>query len=276
MNMRSTVTDYDFTYMSLGCGVQSSALLVLAATGQVPKPELCVFADTGDEPQYVLDYFDILQGYGHENGIAVCKTQKGVLSDDYIKKQRNGERFASLPLFTMNSDGSQGMLRRMCTREYKIEPVEKFVRTWLGYEPRKRIKEKVRCQMGISIDEADRMKPARQRWITNTFPLVELNINRKRCSDIVVTAGLPKPRKSACVICPYHSNDYWRALRDEFPAEFQKAVDFDVEIRDMTVRGRREPAFLHRTMVPLSEADLDPMRDQVDMFGNECEGMCGL
>ena len=55
---------FDYTYLSLGAGVQSSALLVLACTDdRVPKPDVAVFSDTGDEPQYVMEYLEILKDY---------------------------------------------------------------------------------------------------------------------------------------------------------------------------------------------------------------------
>lgn len=55
-----------FTYLSLGAGVQSSALLILSAKGlyNCPKADIAVFADTGDEPQWVYDYLVVLQEFG--------------------------------------------------------------------------------------------------------------------------------------------------------------------------------------------------------------------
>ena len=47
----TTSGDYDYTYLSLGAGVQSSALLVLGCTDErVPKPDVAIFADTGTSP----------------------------------------------------------------------------------------------------------------------------------------------------------------------------------------------------------------------------------
>ena len=57
----TTSGDYDYTYLSLGAGVQSSALLVLSCTDdRVPKPDVAIFADTGDEPAWVYDYLKVL------------------------------------------------------------------------------------------------------------------------------------------------------------------------------------------------------------------------
>ena len=52
MKIDTTSGDFDYTFLSLGAGVQSSALLVLSCTDdRVPKPDVAIFADTGDEPE---------------------------------------------------------------------------------------------------------------------------------------------------------------------------------------------------------------------------------
>jgi len=55
------------------------------------------------------------------------------------------------------------------------------------------------------------------------------------------------------------------------------AVEVDRTIRN-GVRGIRGELFLHRSAVPLEEADLSTLADhgQVDLWFNECEGMCGV
>ena len=265
---------FDFTYLSLGAGVQSSALLVLACTDdRVPKPDVAIFSDTGDEPQYVMDYLQILKDYAEPFGINIVIAQKGVLSEDALGR----DKFVPIPLFTLHKDGSKGVLRRQCTREYKITPINKKVREILGYKPRYRVKHKVRAMLGISTDEMQRMKESWMKWTTNTYPLIDLGISRKDCYQIMEQVGLPKPKKSACVYCPYHDDQYWQWMKDEEPIEFARAVDFDEAIRNKTMKGSESPAFVHRSCVPLADAVFSPNDpDQIDFFNNECEGMCGV
>lgn len=280
MHIDTTSGEFDRTYISLGAGVQSTALYVASALGLhgVPPAGIAVFADTGDEPQWVYDQLDSLEDWGRENGGAeIRRVQKGVLSEWTIQRQRDGKRFVSVPLYTASASGDkEGMLRRQCTREFKIEPIEKEVRRWLGYKPRQHVKEAVRAMLGITVEEATRMKSSRTRWVTNTWPLVDAGLTRSHCRRIVTDAGLPEPKKSSCVYCPYHSDAFWRLLRDEHPEEFQKAVEFDEQVRDMTMGGVDRPAFVHRSCVPLSEAPLDGDEDQGGLFDAECEGMCGV
>lgn len=265
--------DYDLTYLALGAGVQSSALLVCSALGlhNVPRADVAIFADTGDEPQWVYDYLKVLEEW---SPIPIKRCSKGRLSEWVLDRKAAGKRFVNVPLFTAEG----GMLRRQCTREFKIEPIQKAVREHLGLKPRQRCKGQVRAMLGISIDEVQRMKPSRIAWITNTYPLVQAELSRHDCLKIVADAGLPPPERSACVFCPYHSNHHWRWIRDNHPNEWVKAVDFDRLAREMTMPGAdHQQAFVHRSLVPLDEADLnDHDPDQINMFTNECEGMCGV
>tara|TARA_R110002020_G_scaffold75774_2_gene192538 strand:- start:724 stop:1551 length:828 start_codon:yes stop_codon:yes gene_type:complete len=270
----TTSGDYDYTYLSLGAGVQSSALLVLCCTDdRVPKPDSAVFSDTGDEPAYVYSYLEMLAEWAKPYGVEVVTAQAGVLSEDTLKRGK----FVPIPLYTLHKDGTKGVLRRQCTREYKITPINKKVRELLGLKPRQRNKYKVRALLGISTDEMQRMKPSWDKWVTNTYPLIDLGYARKDCYRIMADASLPEPKKSACIYCPYHDDGYWQYMKDELPVEFQKAVEFDEAIRNRTMKGAEAPAFVHKSCVPLSEAVFnanDPR--QVDLFNNECEGMCGV
>jgi len=62
---------------------------------------------------------------------------------------------------------------------------------------------------------------------------------------------------------------------------FAEAVLIDREIR--YVVGQREPWFVHKSLKPLDEVDFSTDktasaedRSQLNMFNNECKGMCGV
>lgn len=268
----------DYTYLSFGAGVQSTALLVMSNKGlrECPRADIAIFADTGDEPQWVYDHLERMIKW---SDIPVEVVSKGCLSDDVKARQEGTKgRLACIPAFTAAADGDgNAILRRQCTREYKIEPIEKKMRSYLGYKPRQRVKESVTCLIGISLDEVTRIKPSRTKWITNKWPLIDAGMRRHDCLRLISENGIPEPRKSSCVFCPYHSDSFWRDLKDNHPTEFAKAVNFDREVRSMSRSGLRQSVFLHRSLVPLDEVDLtDPQKDQTDMFENECDGYCGV
>lgn len=137
--------------------------------------------------------------------------------------------------------------------------------------------------IGISSDESSRVKESRHAWIKNRHPLFEEGITRNHCLGWMLKHGYPKPPRSACVFCPYHSDQEWRRLRDEEPKEFARAVAFDIAYREAkvrTVRAKGFIPFLHDSRRPLSEVNFDaPSHEQPElfnMFNNECEGMCGV
>jgi 3'-phosphoadenosine 5'-phosphosulfate sulfotransferase (PAPS reductase)/FAD synthetase len=46
------------TVISLGAGVQSSTMALMAAKGELPKPDCAIFADTGYEPKKIYEYLE--------------------------------------------------------------------------------------------------------------------------------------------------------------------------------------------------------------------------
>tara|TARA_R100000995_G_scaffold74760_1_gene43896 strand:- start:898 stop:1095 length:198 start_codon:yes stop_codon:yes gene_type:complete len=65
-------------------------------------------------------------------------------------------------------------------------------------------------------------------------------------------------------------------MKTTHPDQFQRAVDFDYAVRDMSRGGGQLPAFVHSSCTPLDQVDFKKSNDgQLDMWG-ECEGMCGV
>lgn len=263
------------TYISLGAGVQSTALLIASNRGLhgVPRADVAIFADTGDEPAAVYEHLWTLAVWSE---IPVHVVTYGVLSTDILEKRRG--RRARLPLFVQNRDGSTGMVRRQCTSAYKIEPIEKHVRRLLGLAKGERAPGRVsaRSLLGISIDEADRMRANPRPWIENVYPLIDARLSRRACEQISRDVLGYVPTKSACVFCPFHSDGTWRALKREAPADFERAVAFDAALREREFRehGMRGLVFVHRSMRPLAEVDFG--ENQRDLFAEECSGVCGV
>jgi len=265
-------------YLALGAGVQSSAMLVMSALGLrgCPRADVTIFADVGDEPAWVYEHLAILEAWAARNDLEICRVSAGHLSADVAARHNGGRtRCAAVPAYTVGKDGRSAILRRQCTREYKIDPIEKEVRHRLGLVPRQRApRGSATALIGISTDEASRMKPSRSPWCRNQYPLVEAGMRRADCLALLREHGLPEPRKSSCVFCPYHSDHFWKRLKLDYPDEFSRAVAFDEEIRDMSASGLRHPAYLHRSLIALSDVDFS--ESQLDLFDEECAGVCGV
>jgi hypothetical protein len=261
--------------LSLGAGVQSTALLLMSATGRLPKLDGAIFSDTGWEPQAVYDHLDrIERDIAAPAGIPIYRVSAGNIRDDALNP---AHRFASMPLYIKNRDGGDGMTRRQCTSEYKLKPIREQVRWLLGAEPREDGKpgrvpkgRYVEQWVGISTDERDRaldengeLKTGDVSYSRNRYPLLDLGMSREHCQALLDRYGYGDTPKSACVGCPFHTNRQWRDLRDRNPQEWQDAVDFDAAIRAGSARANAmgQPllgqAFLHRSRLPLDQAPID-------------------
>jgi 3'-phosphoadenosine 5'-phosphosulfate sulfotransferase (PAPS reductase)/FAD synthetase len=114
----------DIRAISLGAGVQSTALYLMAVAGEFDvMPDVAIFADTQAEPAYVYEHLDELER-AHGAVIPIRRISAGSLEADAL---RSGG-FVSLPLFVRGDDGRENIVRRQCTREYKIEPIKNELR----------------------------------------------------------------------------------------------------------------------------------------------------
>lgn len=259
-------------YLSLGAGVQSSTLLLLAAQGRIVGFDGAIFADTGWEPAVVYRHLDRLAGIAERAGIEVVRVSAGDIRADALDP---AHRFASMPLFTLGPNGERGMARRQCTSEYKIKPIKAEVRRRLGYPHPARVPAGVRADMaiGISLDEIGRARGSDVGYMRNTFPLLDLGWRRHDCLRYLHRHGLGDTPKSSCVGCPFHDDGFWLALREQSPKEWADAVDFDHAIRDGSARANagghplRGRFFLHRQRVPLDEVVLRPRPQPADTPG---------
>lgn len=256
------MSDPQLRILSLGAGVQSTALLLMACDGQFkPGLDLAIFADTGWEPQRVYDHLAKVTEVAAAAGIPVVRVSKGDLRNDAINPVH---RYASIPYFVRNPDGSEGMGRRQCTSEYKLAPINRRVRELLGAKAPdfRRVPKGQVCEqwIGFSVDEIGRVSDKdRLSYIAKRYPLLELGMSRKDCDRWLRSRGWTSVEKSACIGCPFHGNRQWRELRDGRPAEWADAVAFDEAIRKGGARGLplNGEAFLHRSRVPLAIAPID-------------------
>ena len=249
--------------ISLGAGVQSTTLALLAHHGEIEPPDYAVFADTGWEPKAVYKHLDWLESY---LSFPVVRVSAGNLKDNLLGKTK-GQRFATVPLFTANG----GMGLRQCTYDHKIRPIQRFCKPFSSKG------NPVISQIGISTDEWARMKPSRVKYMKNTWPLIdELEMSRNDCMVWLKDKGHTVPPKSACLGCPYHNDAQWREIKTEYPEEFEETCKVDEAIRvDDKFKFKR---YMHRSLKSLRDVDFRTMEEmgQLNFFTDECEGMCGV
>tara|TARA_R110000787_G_scaffold97723_1_gene201411 strand:+ start:100 stop:909 length:810 start_codon:yes stop_codon:yes gene_type:complete len=266
--------------LSLGAGVQSSALALMIEKGELPMVDAAIFADTMSEPKEVYEWFDWLKT---QVSYPIHIVSYGNLRQDTIDSaQGNGRwNFLTIPVFSISKEtGKKGLLKRQCTSNYKIQPVHQQIRKMLGLAKGEKRKKgtHVELWMGISTDEEGRMKPNQINWIENKYPLVEKNMSRQNCLEWFKKNYNKTPPRSACTFCPYKTNKEWKELRDNYPEDWEKVVELDKAIRVGTKNS--DNVYLHRTCVPIDQVKLtvqgDLDFDEVLAKAQSCEGMCGL
>jgi hypothetical protein len=263
--------------ISLGAGVQSSVMALMAARGELtPMPDCAIFADTQWEPEGVYAHLDWLES---QLPFPVHRVTMGDIQHETVHGGGEGVgNFETIPFFTMEN-GNAGMGRRECTSHYKIKPIRLKMRELVGLKKGQRSKGVVaRTWIGISTDEAIRMKPARDAWVENVWPLINAEMSRQDCLRWFEKRYPLRPlAKSACIGCPFHNDEQWRDMKMNDPSSFADAVAFDKAIRQ-TTRNKDLTRYLHRSCKPLDEVDFRNLEDmgQLNMFNNECEGMCGV
>lgn len=260
--------------LSLGAGVQSTTVLLMALKGELPLPDVAIFADTGFEPKPVYEHLEKLKAVA-----------EGKVPIKVVKNWRAGselELAKDAPLRFRRPDNSIGMVRRQCTGKLKIEPITKEIRTMLGIFNKQSPKHVV-CEhwFGISLDEVRRMRISPGAWCEYWYPLVEREITRTGCLAWLERNGWTDVPRSACIQCPYRTNMEWRDLRDRDPESWQKAIAFDRWLR--TQEGIRcslhhGVPYVHNQAIPLDEVDLSTPEDhgQARLWDDECAGMCGV
>lgn len=263
--------------LSLGAGVQSSTLALMLDDGELgpkyPRPAFAVFADTQREPRAVYHWLEWL---GSQLSYPIYTVTKGDLGAAVLRRsRRSGNIYLNMkiPMFTVNrATGQKGMLIRTCTRDYKIHMVHREIIHRLSI-PRGSKNVRVHQYMGISVDEAHRMKPSIKPCIKNVYPLVELSISRQQCIDWMEKHYKRTPPRSACTFCPFHNDEEWAALT---PKEFKEACELEDKLRRMASKttAMNSDVFLHASRIPLRDVVLEP--NKKDHWGNECEGGCGV
>ena len=270
--------------LSLGAGVQSSALALMIHKGEIPMVDCAIFADTQAEPPKVYEWLEFIKKtVSYPVHIVTWRN----LEQDVLDASQGKYQAFTIPFYTKNKETEQkGMLMRQCTGDYKIKPIIQKIRKLLGYKKGERVdlkKVKVEMLLGISTDEMRRMRMNQLRYIDNQYPLInDFSMSRQDCIMWIKDNGYPMPAKSACYFCPFHSQSGWKEIKENDPKLFEKAVQMDKQIRDQekykTNNKHNDELYLHRSCEPLDKAlEDDGQLDMFDGFDSICdEGMCGV
>lgn len=281
----------EWNIISLGGGVQSSAMALMAAAGEItPMPQAAIFADTQAEPKAVYAWVEWLE---KQLPFPVYRVTAGSLAETEMQLRvsgRSGKTYkkSEIPAFGKNPDGSKGIMGRKCTRDFKIQPIKVKTRGLCGV--RRGQKDVTVTQwIGISYDEMGRATASREPWSQTRFPLLEMQIDREGCLKWMRDHGYPEPPRSACLFCPFHSDHEWSRIKAGDPGEWAYVQQFE---RDMQAAASqcqviRSIPFLHPSLKPIGDVQFAPkkapegqkqmtMHEMWNDIKNDCSGMCGV
>lgn len=222
-----------YTTISYGGGVQSTAMIVLAATGRI-HADVALFCNVGDDSEHpaTLAYVrDIAIPWATEHGLEIIELHRhrrdGTPETLRGRLMREGSR--SLPIPIRMSNGAPG--NRSCTQDFKIKLLGKWIKTNV-----ERNHWPIDVLIGISVDEIQRAGRGRDELHeVRRYPLLDLGMSRTDCANVIRDAGLPVPPKSACYFCPFHRPQTWAEMRRDEPELFA-----DAQLIEDTLNARRD------------------------------------
>ena len=283
------------TALSLGAGVGSVGLSLLFARGMLDgwlQPDVAIFADTHAEPPHVYEQLDWLET---QVPWPIIRTDCGLSLDDVVDRQSRmlpvGKPLSQkegnhcLPLYIWGG----GMATRQCTTHFKIAPIRRAVREWAGANPPFLC---VNQYLGITRDEAHRMRGSDRAYITNLYPMVLDGWTRDRLVQWMADEypGLTVKR-SSCYFCPFHNMREWLDLRRDYPDLYQRALEMDDRLlaydpAEVTAKVpfRHYPFSFVKNKYGFGLREVMANYDrqgqlegfEPDGFGNDCSGVCGV
>jgi hypothetical protein len=265
-------------FISYGGGVQSTAMIVLAAQGHIPNVTAALFSNVGDDSEHPAtnNYVrNIMQPWAAERGIPVLELHRTLKTGEtQTLWQRimdyEGEKLREpIPVYGW----SGAPMSRSCTADHKIKVLGKYIKTQTT-----KADWPIDVCIGISVDEIERAgRGKNEPWENRTYPLLDLGLRRSDCATIISDAGLPVPPKSSCFFCPFHSMQVWSELRRDEPQLFANAVALENKMNERRKARDMAPVYLTRKGKPLMEcvAEAGPtLFDGVFNDGGCDEGYC--
>jgi len=229
----------EYTVWSCGGGVQSTALAALFFNGTLPKPDYSVMVDTGYEKARVMEY---VRGTLVPELAKVGITLEIVQTRDYYPQQSivDSGGFCVIPAFRLDEHGKPMRMKTCCNETWKV----KVIRKWL----QSRGVEKYEYIIGISADEAHRRREPARAYYKNTYPLVDMGLDRQGCLDVIKSVGWPEPVRSSCIMCGQQSDGEFWAMKYKSPEDFARVVEIEREIQKT-----QGDVFIHRLCKPIDK-----------------------
>lgn len=223
-------------FVAYGGGTNSTAMLIEMWKRKIPV-DLILFADTGAERPETYEYRDLFCEWLVARGLPKIITGRyhnAQGQPQTLEQELLGYRNLPAPCY-----GGKG-----CSLKYKISPQDVYLNNYAPCIEVWARGEKVNKYVGYDYGEERRAENAHAYDIVDKkykkhYPLIEWEIDREDCVQIIKDAGLPLPGKSSCFFCPNMKKREIRQLYRDHPDLFARAVAIEQSARDnlLTVKG---------------------------------------
>lgn len=255
--------------ISYGGGVQSTALVVLAAQGKIGQVDAALFCNVGDDsehPATIRYVHDVAMPFAEAHGLAMHELHRTPARGKFagqpttLMEQLNRTDSRSIPIpMRMPDGGAPGT--RNCTKEFKIQLVSRWLK-----DNGVTVAEPAEVLLGISTDEYQRAGRGRDEpRQLREYPLLDLRLSRQDCMNVIADAGLPVPPKSSCFFCPFQTPQRWAEMRRDEPDLFWQSVELERTLNDRRDKLGKDHVYLTRFGAPLDEA-IAEAQDQLPGF----------
>lgn len=242
-------------YLSFGGGVNSVAMMLLLIDEGVEFEAVYVWMP--DNPR-THEYIMMLESKGYPITIIFpeVKSVKGPLGPV-------PGIYSNLFDYCWDRNVVPSILRRWCSGKFKSESLQKY------YQNANFI------YIGMAFEEQKRMSYTCFKTGENRYPLIEHELTRKGCKDLIKSHGLPIPDKSGCFFCPFQKPSEWKNLRRKFPDLFCRVVELEKRSVSVSKRLGGEPFYLSPAGISIDKVIEERNRYLfADMAYPPCQ--CGL
>lgn len=197
-------------YLSFGGGVNSVALYLMME--QMEEEFEAVFVDHGGDWPETYEYLNYFVGTGRK--VTVLKPLVAGFRNIYDYYYEN--------------KWVPSIMKRDCTYKFKLQPFYKY-----SEKP---------CfvMLGIDAGESHRARINTRKGVENRYPLIEHEIDRAGCKDLIKKAGLKVPPKSGCFFCMFQKKSQWRSMRRNRPDLFCKVQELENRVIEEREKSGRK------------------------------------
>lgn len=218
--------------VAFGGGVDSTAMIIGLINRNQPI-DLILFADTGGEKPHTYEHINTFSAWLKTKGYPEITVVKKVRKDGSIETlEEECLRRSSLPSIAYGF--------KTCSQKHKIQPQEKFVNNWQPALDCWKSGNKVFRYVGYDADESHRAANADKRddpKYQNIYPLIEWDITREECIELIKEAGLTPPGKSACFFCPSSKKQEIVDLYNHYPDLMKRAIAMEQKAELTAIKG---------------------------------------